>query len=361
MTSSSTSAAYSTVVSALSRLRQCAVGPLELIEDSGAVWAPHFSTTICGPWGTQTLVCRVEGALHPKRAHSVRLALADWQLRYGDNKSHAVVVAPYVSEASDALLGESAVGFVDEAGNYRIQFNDVFLERRVPGNPAREKRVVRPLFTPAAVRIIRVLLETPGPWKGYALAQQAGTSAAHVSFVRNALVNHGWAASDKEGLKVTHAAEILDAWRKAGSRPRPPLRGYVSHHGAALQARCAELMERDKGQNLVLAGASAAAYQAPYLRSPVLEVVATEVGVSLLRKELGFREVAQGANVLADVVEEGADPLRFAEEMTQGVFATDPLTTYLALCQRGERHAEAAEHLRTSLLIPRWKATGLIE
>ena len=179
-------------------------------------------------------------------------------------------------------------------------------------------------------------------------------SPGHVSHVRRMLCDYGWATAGSGWLRVARPEEILDAWRKTGNPALPLKRGYTPLHGAALAAKLSELMATDKGGNLLLAGASAANYFAPYLRTSVTELRATSAGLNQLREKLLWRDVSEGANVLVELAD---TPEGFAgkAQPAADVFSTDPITTYLALCRRGDRHADAAEHLRLTLLLPQWR------
>ena len=72
-----------------------------------------------------------------------------------------------------------------------------------------------------------------------------------------------------------------------------------------------------------------------------------------------WRDVSEGANVLVELTD---TPEGFAGTVQPAadVFSTDPITTYLALNRRGDRHADAAEHLRLTLLLPQWRNLGLL-
>ena len=141
-------AAHAAVVAALRGIAQCTVGPVAPIAPSSSAWAPDFFVELTGPWGARRLACRIEAALHPKKAHGCQLAFADWLRHTPSQDAYPVVLAPFVSEASSLLLAQSTVGFVGSAGNVLLDLPGVYLDRRVPGNVIRERSAVRPLFTP---------------------------------------------------------------------------------------------------------------------------------------------------------------------------------------------------------------------
>jgi hypothetical protein len=356
MSVSEVATAHLALQRAFSGISGCTLGEA-MPARSSEVWGPDFEVALSGPWGVRRLVCRIERVLHPKNAHTCRLAFLDWMQRMAATDCYPVVLAPFVSERSAALLVQGKVGFADHAGNFQLDLPGAYLDRRVPGNPKREQRVVRSLFTPAAARVLEVLLMTEGPWKGYRLADVSGVSSAHVSHVRHMLVEHGWGESSSSGVRVTRPDELLEAWQKAESLPPPLKRGYTTLHGAALAAAIAALQAEDAGNHVLLAGASAANYHAPYLRTPVVELVASEEGFELIKERLAWREVREGANLLVEVCE-SRDVFTKALQPVPDVFTTSLLVTYLALARRGDRHAEAAEHLLRTRLVPEWHRLG---
>src|SRR3990167_9155301 len=123
-----------------------------------------------------------------------------------------LLVAPFVSPASRAILAEAGMGWLDMAGNARIAFPRLHVEiNKTERDPWATKRVQRSLFYPKSARLLKLLLAHPG---------------------------RSWRVADAaEGMRLVQPDALLDAWRDAGERPAPVLLpGYTLLAGAALQA-----------------------------------------------------------------------------------------------------------------------------
>lgn len=126
---------------------------------------------------------------------------------------YGLVLAPFISEQSARICTEAGVGYADLAGNARLSFDQVFIEKRVAGNPVAVKREARSVFSPKATRVLRVLLQgLLRAWKVKELAAAAEVSLGHVSAVRQKLLAREWAVEDEDGLRISKPDALLDAW-----------------------------------------------------------------------------------------------------------------------------------------------------
>ena len=77
----------------------------------------------------RTLVCKVKASGRPEH---VLVALEELQglANQIDGDATPVIIAPHLSEEAKALCGERRAGFLDLAGNARIDLGDVFIFRR---------------------------------------------------------------------------------------------------------------------------------------------------------------------------------------------------------------------------------------
>ena len=73
-----------------------------------------------------------------------------------------MLVSPYLSPKSRAICADHDVAYLDLAGNARLAFDTVYIERAVADKPRSETRALRSIFTPKAAAILRVLLRDPG-------------------------------------------------------------------------------------------------------------------------------------------------------------------------------------------------------
>src|SRR5271166_1191457 len=61
---------------------------------------------------------------------------------------YGLLGAPYVSPETQKICKEAGVGFIDLAGNCRLVFDKVYIERRGFPKPKAERRPLRSLFFP---------------------------------------------------------------------------------------------------------------------------------------------------------------------------------------------------------------------
>jgi hypothetical protein len=263
-----------------------------------------------------------------------------------------VVGATWLSEGARRLCDEAEVGWIDLAGNCRLSFDGVFIDRETAERPKPAARAYKSIFSPKAGRVLRVLLRDPAQvWKVNDLAEASGVSLGHVSNVRSALLDREWASADEDGLHLTATDAMLDAWRDAYE----PVRGerstwYTILHGRDLeQALHAVTLVEQPGHRAMLGGFSAAHWLAPYARGGVTTLYAEAGATPALVEALKLRPAGSGANVEIIVPD---DPAVLEErlEIPGAPAVAPPSLTYLDLYGRDDRGREAAEHLRQRCL-----------
>jgi hypothetical protein len=114
-------------------------------------------------------------------ASPVMSAWALWELTHAIRRicpdSIPLLIAPFLSPASQAICKEDQVAFLDHQGNARLVFDGIFIERVAAGQPAAVRRDLKNLFSPKAGQVLRVLLRDPWrPWRVTELAQTAEVS-----------------------------------------------------------------------------------------------------------------------------------------------------------------------------------------
>jgi hypothetical protein len=322
--------------------------------------SPDFLLPLRAGNGAWQLVCKVNGLAQPRQVRSVMLEMNDYLKTLGNPKSYPVLLAPYISPDSAEICRQAGVGFVDFAGNCRLVFGQIFIERSGAANPKAEKRGLRSLFSPKAARIMRCLLREPRViWRVKDLEERAGVSLGQVSNVRQALLDREWAQARSDGMLLTQADALLDAWRDAyEKRAVKRSRYYTILHGDALEKQIkAALNAAGQGEHALLASFSAAQWLAPFARYSTQMFYADETGESILREWLQLEPVSKGENV---IIERPADEGMLADriEAAPGVWSTGLVQTYLDLHAVGERGIEAAEHLRQTCIAPLWKVAS---
>ena len=150
-----------------------------------------------------------------------------------------ILVSPYLSPQSRAICTDHDVAYLDLAGNARLAFGHVYIERAVADKPRSETRALRSIFTPKAAAVLRVLLRAPDrAWRVADLAAQANASYGHVSNVRKALLEREWLEVRDDGAVLIQPDALLQTWRENYRRPAgQSITGYTQFHGRQLDER----------------------------------------------------------------------------------------------------------------------------
>lgn len=301
----------------------------------------------------QPLACAVLANGQPRH---VRLAL--WELTHAIQRdcpdAIPLLIAPFLSPASQALCKEHKVAFLDQQGNARLVFDGVFIERVAAGKPASVRRDLKSLYTPKAAQVLRLMLRDPWrPWRITELAGKAEVSLGQVSNVRRGLLDREWATVTEEGLALKDPDALLDEWSEAyaglGGKKNSY---YTTLHGKGLEDAFLELFrdQRDR-PGVLLASFTAAKWLAPYGRIATHNLLSQPAELEHLHKTLALQPAVNGANVVVTMPDHEGVFLD-AVHPSPGIVCTSPVQTFLDLSAAGERGKEAAEHLRGKLL--RW-------
>lgn len=298
-----------------------------------------------------SLVCAIRPVGQPRYVRATLLQLQKVARSFSPSAT-PLFIAPYLSPEAQALCREFEVGFVDFAGNARITFASVFIERQVDAKPPAVKRGLKSIFKPKSAQILRVLLRDPGQsWRVAKLAQAAGTSLGHASNIRRELVDREWAEIGADGLRLSRPDRLLDAWCTVYEPPAGKRSAfYTALHGRSLEEAARTVLRGDPHvPAAAYASFSAANWLAPHGRVPIQYFYADAHGLSALRDALVLSPAAAGENVVITVLKDRG-PLSDCVEPAPGIVCTSPIQTYLDLSKSGERGAEAASHLRQKLL-----------
>ncbi|MGA3323106.1 MAG: type IV toxin-antitoxin system AbiEi family antitoxin [Terriglobia bacterium] len=301
-----------------------------------------------------TLVCEVKSNGQPRYVRTALLQLRNYVSRLGRGAT-PILIVPYLSPEGQGLCRESEAGFLDLAGNARIVFNGVFIERIVGTKPPAIRRELKSFYKPKAARILRVMLRSPRrAWRVTELAEAAGVSLGHVSNVRTALLDREWARVSPEGLSLSEPDKLLDAWREVYEPPEGRrLRFYTSLHGSVFEEASQKALRATRhGAQAIFASFSAARWLAPYGRVSTQFFYADDTGLDRLQELLTLSSASKGENVIITVPKDRGI-FRDTTEAAPGILCTSPVQTYLDLTAAGERGREAAEHLRNEKL--RWQ------
>lgn len=320
-------------------------------EAASGDWEPDLIARLLVDDQPHLLICEYKSNGQPRYARSALLELRNY-VAHRAPKATPVFIAPYISPAVRQLCEEKGVGYLDLAGNARIVFGSVYIERAVADKPMAAQRELKSLFRPKSAQVLRAMLRDPSrAWRVTELSEISGVSLGHVSNVRTGLIDREWARAADDGLILSAPDALLDAWRDSyAAPPGERLRFYTPLHGSALEnAARSALRADDSPGRAAFASFSAAQWLSPYARTGTHYFFADDEGLRKLQAALKLAPAAKGENVVVTVPKD-LDLLADTVEPAPGAVCMSPVQTYLDLSIAGERGVEAAEHLRQERL-----------
>ena len=302
------------------------------------------------PDGEQMVLVEVKASGQPRVAREAVNQLLQYQSKA--SKAYGVLAAPYISPQSARICTENGIGYVDLAGNCRLSFGRVYVEREGRPNPAPQRRDLRSLYAPRTTRVLRVLLLDPRKtWKLQPLAQEAGVSLGQVYNVKKRLADREWVRTEEQGLRLVEPGPLLTEWSQNYTYRRNAARDFYSLGAPAeieskLAAAC-----RQASVQYALTGFSAAARLAPMVRyQRVMAYVSGDPDDFV--KTLGLKEVSSGANVtLLSPYDEG---VFYGAADLSGIQIVSPVQAYLDLIGFRGRGEEAATFLLEQVIQRQW-------
>lgn len=267
-------------------------------------------------------------------------------------KTYGVIAAPYLGPRSQEISKEAGVGYLDLAGNCRLAFGPVFIERKGFPNPKVERRSLRTLFAPRASRILRVLLKEPKRgWQVQAMAREAQVSLGLAFKVKQRLLDLEYAQEEDDGLRLMRPEDLLRQWTANYSYLKSnPLDCFAAGDPPkterALAAYCRE--RKIMWAFTLFSGAARVAPFARYSRGFAYAVT----DAAKLTVALGWKPVSSGANfTILTPFDEG---LMYGAREVNGESVVSDIQLYLDLAGYKGRGEEAAAFILEQRLRPRW-------
>lgn len=265
---------------------------------------------------------------------------------------YGLLAAPYIGEVTRKICKDAGVGFIDLAGNCRLVFDKVFIERRGFPKPEVERRPLRSLFSPKASRVIRVLFEAPNQaWQVQKLAREARVSLGLAAKVKQRLLDLEYAIEQPDGIKLARPEELLRSWADHfASRKRAAIgvyaAGNLSEIEEALRTYCTA-----KGVRYAFTQFSGAARAAPFTRYTRGSAYVDANPVTFLGL-LNWKTVDTGANfTLPWPFDEG---VFYGARMIGQDRVVSDIQLYLDVMESKGRGEEAATVILEQKLRPRW-------
>jgi hypothetical protein len=272
-----------------------------------------------------------------------------------------VLGIPVAGDRMQETLRKLGWSWFDLASNCRIAVPGRLLIER-SGNPAAFKMPPGRLnlSMPQTAHLIRALLvpENAGrSWSQRELCAECypGVSIGLTNKVVRELREEGFLDTDG-AAKVRDHEGLLAAWQEKYRFDRQEMIPcFTLLKNEEIHLRLAALdLEPALSPRFAYASFSAADFQAPNVRQPLIWLYAAAGDEQKLMKKLDAKPVDSGANLRILVPENKG--VFFKCHRTEGrLRVTNPLQTYVDLMHSGGRGAEAAESILSQCLQPAWK------
>ncbi|MFN7992010.1 MAG: type IV toxin-antitoxin system AbiEi family antitoxin [Bryobacteraceae bacterium] len=331
----------------------------------------------------------------PKIAREACLSLAEFARQ--DQRAYPIFIAPYISPAAAEICEEYKAGYLDFAGNCRLAFDSVFIQKEGFPNPTAATRDLRSLYSPKAECVLRALLASgPRTWRTQVLADAAQVSLGQVASVKKLLADREWIETGPAGfglagyslgsldgrgngsgqgygfgpgsgagsgdgsgfadgtsgpIKVA-VLPLLMEWARAYRPERSSTSEFYSLKPIPeIEANLAEAAKSQKNQ-VAFTAFSGAARLAPAVRyQRATAYVAGDVDA--IAEKLALKRVNSGANVaLIEPYDEG---VFFGTRNLDGAPVVSPIQIYLDLMQIKGRGDEAATAILEEVIKPLWR------
>ena len=341
------------------------------------------------------LVCQVKSSGQPRIAREACLSLAEFARQ--DQRAYPIFIAPYISPAAAGICQEYKAGYLDFAGNCRLAFDSVFIQKAGFPNPTAATRELRSLYSPKAERILRVLLASgPRMWRTQALADEAQVSLGQVASVKKLLADREWIESGPTGFGLSGyvfgapdgsgngsgqgygfgsgsgagsgdgsgfgdgtgglvqvaVLPLLTEWARAYRPERSSSSEFYSIKPIPeVEAKLVEFA-RSQEKQIAFTAFSGAARLAPAVRYQRATAYVAD-NVAAIAEKLALKPVSSGANVT--LIEPYDDGVFFGTRKLAGSPVVSPIQIYLDLMQIKGRGEEAAAAILEEVIKPLWR------
>lgn len=256
-----------------------------------------------------------------------------------------VFMAPYISNATAALLKSAGYSYMDLSGNCYILTRRIIL--LVSGQPNQyiEKKARKGYFlksSTAVSSVLRTMLSHPEQmWQVKHLAQQSGKALGTVSNVKSFLAERDW-LKEKDGLfRICNVKELLYDWAKDYHKKDALSYEYYSLDKLPDIECQISIWSGLHDESALLGGFCAGARYAPAVRYNRVDVYVEHQYLMEFVADLDLQPVKSGGNVIVTIPHDETPCMD--HRRINGDFVVSPVQTILDLLGNAGRGEEAAD------------------
>ena len=248
------------------------------------------------PSGTYTtLAVEARASMEPRDVELLLPGLAR-SLRALAGSVPVLVVAPWLSRRTQALLADEDLNYLDLTGNALVRLDNpaVFIDAvGAARNPSPSERGPATIRGAKSARLVRLLADVRPPYGVRELAEVAGLNAGYVSRLLESLDRAALIDRGRRGVvEEVDVAALLRAWAEEYDVfKRDVARTFVAPGGAPA------LLQRLSGTNTgtLVTGSFAAVRLAPVAAPALLAIYCEDTAAAA--RELALLPAEEGANV----------------------------------------------------------------
>jgi Transcriptional regulator, AbiEi antitoxin, Type IV TA system len=345
------------------------------VESANASGGHHCDLIVTIPKadGSKALLC-VECKQDFRPSLFPRLVDCASSIKDFNGEAVMVLAAPSISPRVAELCAEHGWGWLDLAGNYRIDIPDL-LHLQSSGRPPvhNNPRPVANLSTREACRVIRALLSPENAglrWTQRHLVEHfmhfekpiPSPSLGLVNKVVQHLRDEAYIENFSDGgFRVMEPQKLLVAWRDVYRFDRHKRLKYFSLLNNKSILTALDKLGMLERANVVYASFSAAEHQAPNVRQPKTWLYIQEQALAAFERCVEAKPVDSGENLVVLIPDDESVFYQIDKEDNEPnshLACTNAVQTYVDVWNCGGRGKEAADSILEQRLRPAWLAKG---
>ena len=268
--------------------------------------------------------------------------------------AYGIVIAPFISSRSAKICNDANVGYIDLSGNFRINFDNIFLSQQNMPNQYPVETSLTNIYAPKSSRVLRVLLTFPNKiWKTTELAEEANISLGMITHIRRRLEEETWIKNHESGFSLSNPGGLMRDWdTHYDFNDHVRYDFYTLESLSAVENKISDICEEAKILS-ALTGFSAATRLAPMVKGQRSTIFINQ-DIHRIAKEAKLKPVESGANI--SLIKPYDRGVFWNRDKDGDAYIATPTQVYLDLKQMRGRGDEAAEFLFTEVIQKTWQS-----